>query len=556
MASGLTNHRPGINLKRLWLSWIVALSIVPLCHADSLRVTTWNLAPADNSVEEPVRILQAADTLRRLNPDVILLQHVEDWHMCERLANAIAPLEYNVVMCSAFAQASALSPARPQLAILAKTKAYFTWSESWSAAATELADGFGFAAIDFGNRRLGFMTVLCSGRMSGEDFAKRLHTELNSVGSWETNRVQTFVIGASADPFSRRSSRMIRKAAGPMEKAGLIDAAENLPSEVKATLRPNERRTPAVADWLYAGPQGFPMNTRISVCSVSEHYPVTSDIELDPEKVSLALDVRTEERREREAQTEEMVRKAAFGTGGAVLLIIGVRVIFVRQARKARRRRGLTTAAIPRDTAAPLRPVILARPSSETTVPGRIGLPQKSRPVLRLQSGSRGVQPASEQGPWEPIDPKPQQRPAQSSPPPPQLLETPVRPAPTQPPPLPASEDPAVRQGVIQELSQWLKQKLVRKLVSDREQLLEAQRIATTMASTIDNRLSRIEAQLEQQNQAYGKRIEELNKELAAAREENRQLIRERIAQVKAEMEAARAKVLAEANLDNNSFRL
>jgi hypothetical protein len=137
-----------------------------------------------------------------------------------------------------------------------------------------------------------------------------------------------------------------------------------------------------------------------------------------------------------------------------------------------------------------------------------------------------------------------------------QLLERPARPAPTEPSNAPRNEDPEIRQGVIGELSQWLKHKLVRKLVSDRAEMLEAQKIATKMASTLDNRLARIEAQLDQQNQAYAKRIEDLNKELAAAREENRQLIRERIAQVKAEMEVARAKVLAEANLDNNSFRL
>ena len=76
------------------------------------------------------------------------------------------------------------------------------------------------------------------------------------------------------------------------------------------------------------------------------------------------------------------------------------------------------------------------------------------------------------------------------------------------------------------------------------------------MASTLDNRLARIEAQIHQQNEAYLRRIDDLNRELAAAREENRELIRERIAQVKAEMEAARAKVLAEANLTNESLRL
>ena len=116
--------------------------------------------------------------------------------------------------------------------------------------------------------------------------------------------------------------------------------------------------------------------------------------------------------------------------------------------------------------------------------------------------------------------------------------------------------DPVIRRGVIQELTNWLKHKFVRKLISDREQMLQAHELATRMASTLDNRLARIEAQIQQQNEAYLRRIDDLNRELAAAREENRELIRERIAQVKAEMEAARAKVLAEANLTNESLRL
>jgi DNA anti-recombination protein RmuC len=117
-------------------------------------------------------------------------------------------------------------------------------------------------------------------------------------------------------------------------------------------------------------------------------------------------------------------------------------------------------------------------------------------------------------------------------------------------------EKSQIRRGVVKELTAWLKHKLVRRLVDDRAQLLEAQKLATRMATTLDTRLARIEAQIQQQNQAYIHRIEELNRELAAAREENRELIRERIAQVKAEMEAARARVLAEANLDNTSLRL
>src|SRR5258708_35204873 len=105
-------------------------------------------------------------------------------------------------------------------------------------------------------------------------------------------------------------------------------------------------------------------------------------------------------------------------------------------------------------------------------------------------------------------------------------------------------------------LTGWLKSRLVRRLVTDRAQLMEAQQVATRMATTLDNRLARIEAQIQQQNQAYVHRIEELNRELAVAREENRELIRERIAQVKAEMEATRARVLAAAELHSKSFSL
>ena len=48
-------------------------------------------------------------------------------------------------------------------------------------------------------------------------------------------------------------------------------------------------------------------------------------------------------------------------------------------------------------------------------------------------------------------------------------------------------------------------------------------------------RLARIEAQVKLQTQAYVYRIQELTRELQAAREENRELIKVRIAQVKME---------------------
>jgi hypothetical protein len=90
----------------------------------------------------------------------------------------------------------------------------------------------------------------------------------------------------------------------------------------------------------------------------------------------------------------------------------------------------------------------------------------------------------------------------------------------------------------------------VQQLLSDRKRLLEAQHEAARKALTIDERLARVEQQVQQQNRQYEARIEHLTRELMTAKEENRDLIRARIAQVKAEMEAARARLIAQVDAE------
>jgi hypothetical protein len=100
----------------------------------------------------------------------------------------------------------------------------------------------------------------------------------------------------------------------------------------------------------------------------------------------------------------------------------------------------------------------------------------------------------------------------------------------------------AVRAGVIAHLSQWLKQNVVRRLVSDRAELLATQQAAVLKVLAVDERLGRIEHQIQQRNQDYERRIDELLKALITAEAENREMIRAQIAFLKAEMEKARQK--------------
>jgi hypothetical protein len=110
-----------------------------------------------------------------------------------------------------------------------------------------------------------------------------------------------------------------------------------------------------------------------------------------------------------------------------------------------------------------------------------------------------------------------------------------------------------IRKGLIPHLSQWLKHKLVRKLIADRAQLLETQQAAAQKVLAVEERLSRIEQQIQRQNDTYQARIEALTRELLTTKEENRELIRARIAQVKSEMEAARARLVAQSERDYRS---
>jgi hypothetical protein len=90
-------------------SFVVACTPAESPEPTKVRITTWNLewfpnASARDATPEvqAQRIAAAADILRPINPDIILLQEVRDYDACARLGEAIAPGIYHVAICSAF----------------------------------------------------------------------------------------------------------------------------------------------------------------------------------------------------------------------------------------------------------------------------------------------------------------------------------------------------------------------------------------------------------------------------------------------------------------------
>ena len=524
------------------------------CQADTLRVTSWNLGLGASNPQTEARLEDAAGTLKMLHPDVILLQQVKDWKTCRALAELLKPLNYTVLVCSAFRGPSTNAEVEPQVAILATKHGYFTWAEAWIDPQTHLGaqGGVVFAAIDDGSQRLGFFNALIAGDQRASKQADLVLGQLDSIRRWETNRVQTFVVATSAGSLVQRPGRVVRASAEAFERAGLVDATEGMPTEARFTLSAASGRAVERGDCLFMGPAGFPTKPQILTVPGFTRPPLTCEIELDPQNVSLARDVRAENHRERDARLRATATRIGSIAAGvlAVSLAGGYWLLRVRSMKKRKAAARVSRPSMPslsasKPAVSSLRPIIFvdsaAKPRHEAASGSAV---QPQKPVLRIQTASRRASELSASSESQADKSIEHQVRGTAAP------QSSFRPLNL------ATADAAIRRGVVQELTNWLKHKFVRKLVSDREQMLQAHELATRMASTLDNRLARIEAQIQQQNEAYLRRIDDLNRELAAAREENRELIRERIAQVKAEMEAARAKVLAEANLTNESLRL
>lgn len=99
-----------------------------------------------------------------------------------------------------------------------------------------------------------------------------------------------------------------------------------------------------------------------------------------------------------------------------------------------------------------------------------------------------------------------------------------------------------VRARLMPHLARWMMNKVVRKVLWQRAQLLETQQKAEVEVAELEKRLTNLHAPLEQRLQAYEKRIAELEKDLAVKGAENRELIKAKIQVARKRLELERSK--------------
>lgn len=129
---------------------VVAILTSPIGKGNggtTVRCTTWNLEWFPNgsshdaaAEEQERRIADAANVLKPLHPDILLLQEVRDYSACNRLGDAIEPGAYHVEICSAFNEPFQSGPGRQQVAILSRFPAQAAWAEQWKSVEGMLCD--------------------------------------------------------------------------------------------------------------------------------------------------------------------------------------------------------------------------------------------------------------------------------------------------------------------------------------------------------------------------------------------------------------------------------
>lgn len=97
-----------------------------------------------------------------------------------------------------------------------------------------------------------------------------------------------------------------------------------------------------------------------------------------------------------------------------------------------------------------------------------------------------------------------------------------------------------LRARLVPHLARGLMDKFVRALISQRSELMRTQEVGANQLAEIEQRLDQISVRLENRQTFYETRISQLEKELAAAEEENRELIRAKIHEARQNLEWAK----------------
>jgi endonuclease/exonuclease/phosphatase family metal-dependent hydrolase len=286
----------------LLASLVVASTLGESTEPAKVRITTWNLEWFPNGSAHDAtpevqaqRIAAAADVLRPINPDIILLQEVRDYEACARLGEAIVPGMYHVAICSAFREPFQSGLGKQQVAILSKYQAQAGWAESWkSMNGVDPPRGFAFAWFKIGNEDMGVYSVHLKSNLithgnreaeTAKNIRKRevaivqLLTHVQDVIETTIPTIKGIVIGGDFNTNHDQEMFAAERTLDSLADAGYQNGFEGLPLSERVTHPGTHGFPDATFDFIFAKSLTASQPT-VAHANASDHWPVTRDFRL------------------------------------------------------------------------------------------------------------------------------------------------------------------------------------------------------------------------------------------------------------------------------------
>src|SRR6478736_3233494 len=287
---------------RTFTAAFLVLLISEYSAAQTVRCTTWNLewfpngsAKEASATQQEQRIKEAADVLRPINPDIILLQEVRDYDVCARLGEAIATGIYHVAICSAFKEPFRSGLGKQQVAILSKYQAQAAWAEPWkSMNGVDPPRGFAFAWFKIGNENIGVYSVHLKSNLithgdteveTAKNIRKRevavtqLVAHVHDVIETTMLAIKGIVIGGDFNTNHDQEMFAAEKTLDSLIGAGYENGFEELPLSQRITHPGTHGFPDATFDFLFTRDVKASPPTVIQT-SASDHWPVTRNFRL------------------------------------------------------------------------------------------------------------------------------------------------------------------------------------------------------------------------------------------------------------------------------------
>jgi endonuclease/exonuclease/phosphatase family metal-dependent hydrolase len=264
--------------------------------------TTWNLewfpngsAHEASAEQQNQRIKEAADVLRPINPDIVLLQEVRDYDVCARLGEAIAPGIYHVAICSAFKEPFQRGLGKQQVAILSKYQAQAAWAEPWkSMNGVDPPRGFAFAWFKIGNEDIGVYSLHLKSNLitrgdreaeTAKNIRKRevaiaqLLTHVHDVIGTTMPTIKSVVIGGDFNTNHDQAMFSAERTLDSLLNAGYHSGVEELSLSQRVTHPGSHGFPDATFDFIFAKNLTASQPT-ITRTNASDHWPVTRNFRL------------------------------------------------------------------------------------------------------------------------------------------------------------------------------------------------------------------------------------------------------------------------------------